>query len=204
MALFSWGKPAAPVVTNKVWKTQAARLRGTMKECLLAIKAGQTPVVIVWFAESRQVLIHGLEQSGIPHFVVDESTAAQQSVCIVDVGKDMGLLKRIPSGPVSLFWMGRYPLPAREAECIAQIRTHHPDAPGCYCLSLEDAVFDVFAGQQLAPLLEKLGLGEDECIEHKLVDKAIDNALQKVGSAVTLERKATSEKQWFTLNYTGA
>lgn len=204
MALFSWGKPSAPVVTNKVWKTNAARLKGTLKECLLAIKAGQKPVVIAWFTDSRQTLIHALEQSGIPYYVADDSSMVPQGVCAVDAGKDMEMLKRIPTGPAAFFWLGRYPLATRESECLAQVRTRHPDAPAHYCLSLEDAIFEVFAGQQLAPLLEKLGLGEDECIEHKLVDRAIDNAIQKVTSVVTLERKATSEKQWFTLNYTGA
>lgn len=192
MALFSWGKPSAPVVTNKVWKTSAARMKGMLRECLLAIKAGQTPVVIVWFSEARETLMHALTNAGMP---------TSPGVCVIDASKDLSSLNHLPSGPAAYFWLGRYPLSAREQDCINQVRVHHPEAPGHFCLSLEDAVFDVFAGQQLAPLLEKLGLRDDESIEHKLVDKAIDNALQKVSSTVMLERKATSEKQWFTLNY---
>jgi preprotein translocase subunit SecA len=205
MGLFSRGKKSATPITNKVWKNGAARMKGLLKECLLALKSGQTPVVLVWFSESRESLLHHLRQTGIPHFLMEEDAPNPSGVAIIDAGKDLGRIQKIAvSASPAFYWLGRYPLSTKEEACLTHIRAAYPEAPGHYCLALDDAIFEAFAGQQLVPLLEKLGLGDDECIEHKMVDKAIDNALQKIGSHVTVERTATSEKQWFTLNYTAS
>ena len=49
-----------------------------------------------------------------------------------------------------------------------------------FYLSLEDNLLRIFASDKVSGLMEKLGLEEDEAIEHSWVSKAIENAQRKV------------------------
>ncbi|OPX22948.1 MAG: preprotein translocase subunit SecA [Planctomycetales bacterium 4484_113] len=49
-----------------------------------------------------------------------------------------------------------------------------------FFLSLEDDLMKMYGGERIAWLMDKVGLGEDERIEHRLLTRAIENAQKKV------------------------
>ena len=49
-----------------------------------------------------------------------------------------------------------------------------------FYLSLEDNLMRIFASEKVSALMQKLGMGEGEAIEHPWVNKAIENAQRKV------------------------
>ena len=49
-----------------------------------------------------------------------------------------------------------------------------------FYLSMEDSLMRMFASERVATLMQKLGMEEGESIEHKWVNKAIENAQRKV------------------------
>ena len=49
-----------------------------------------------------------------------------------------------------------------------------------FYLSLEDSLMRIFAGDKVRALIDKLGMEEDEAIEHQWVNKSIENAQRKV------------------------
>ncbi len=49
-----------------------------------------------------------------------------------------------------------------------------------FYLSLEDSLMRIFASERVSGLMQKLGMKEDEAIEHPWVSKAIENAQRKV------------------------
>lgn len=49
-----------------------------------------------------------------------------------------------------------------------------------FYLSLEDSLMRIFASERVSVLMQKLGMGEGEAIEHPWVTKAIENAQRKV------------------------
>lgn len=49
-----------------------------------------------------------------------------------------------------------------------------------FYLSLEDNLMRIFASERLAGMMRKLGMTEDEAIEHRMVSNAIENAQRKV------------------------
>jgi len=54
--------------------------------------------------------------------------------------------------------------------------------PGCsrFFLSLEDDLMKMYGGERIAWLMDRVGLSEDERIEHSLLSRAIENAQKKV------------------------
>ncbi|PID62432.1 MAG: preprotein translocase subunit SecA [Gammaproteobacteria bacterium] len=51
-----------------------------------------------------------------------------------------------------------------------------------FYLSLEDNLMRIFASEGMARMMQKLGMKEDEAIEHRMVSNAIENAQRKVES----------------------
>lgn len=49
-----------------------------------------------------------------------------------------------------------------------------------FYLSLEDNLMRIFASERMASMMRRLGMQEDEAIEHKMVSNAIENAQRKV------------------------
>lgn len=49
-----------------------------------------------------------------------------------------------------------------------------------FYISLQDDLIRRFGGERVQGIMEKLGMGEGECIEHNLLSKAIENAQSKV------------------------
>ena len=49
-----------------------------------------------------------------------------------------------------------------------------------FYLSLEDDLMRIFAADRLSGLMQRIGMAEDEPIEHRLISKAIENAQSRV------------------------
>ena len=49
-----------------------------------------------------------------------------------------------------------------------------------FYLSLEDNLMRIFGSDRVSGLMQKLGMGEGEAIEHRWVTRAIENAQRKV------------------------
>ena len=49
-----------------------------------------------------------------------------------------------------------------------------------FYLSLDDHLLRIFAYEKLSQLLRRLGMGENDAIEHRMVDKSVENAQRKV------------------------
>ncbi|MDZ4965127.1 preprotein translocase subunit SecA, partial [Clostridium perfringens] len=49
-----------------------------------------------------------------------------------------------------------------------------------FYISLEDDLMRIFGSEKIQGLMDKLGLEDDEAIDHKMVSKALENAQKKV------------------------
>jgi hypothetical protein len=69
--------------------------------------------------------------------------------------------------------------------------------------TLDDELIKMFGSENLKPLMERMGFGEEEALEHSMISKSIEQAQQKLEQAVKIEKPATSPQQWFRLNAEG-
>lgn len=70
-----------------------------------------------------------------------------------------------------------------------------------FLVSLDDPLMRRFLGDTAHGLLQKLGMGEDEAIESRLVTRHIVSAQQKIEQYSYGNSKAESPEEWFDLNY---
>jgi hypothetical protein len=66
--------------------------------------------------------------------------------------------------------------------------------------SLDSPLFTAFGGTRLQDLMLKMGIKEDEPIEHNMVSQSIKRAQEKIKEKVVMEKNAASEAEWIKLN----
>lgn len=204
MGLFSPRKSSTPTTSDKVWKNRTACLKGVAKESWSASKESRVPLVVTFFDESQRALVEFLTTHKIPfkevHSFEEIGRLEKNKLAVlraVDVNHANGIHAEINA---AIFVLGHYPIAEVENKTLEALAMHFPGSRISFCLSLDDALFATFGSGNIKSLMEKLGMNEEEYIEHNFVAKAIRNAQEKISKSVLVEIKAASEKEWFTKN----
>lgn len=211
MGLFSFLKSDKPTYTDKVWRTSHMAWRGMITEALKALTQDDIAIVFTFFDKTQQEIIDFLKQSNAPYFQITaeltgEAAKQEKVVFLCDAGLIhstalQGLLTTWSGKTkVTFLFAGHYPLPSREQPVIQKLNASFPKSEIIFCSSLDDPAFTIFGSDRMVDLLDKLGMKEDEAIEHALVTKAMTRAREKVESSVRSEIAANSEEEWFAKN----
>ncbi|MEQ1585275.1 MAG: hypothetical protein ABL895_05310 [Cyclobacteriaceae bacterium] len=210
MGLLSFLKSDKPTYTDKVWRTKTMAWRGMITEALKALTQNEIAIVFTFFDKTQTEIIDFLNQSNVPYFQLvpnQTSEAANQEkvfLCNVEVLQSTAMMGLISTWSaktkVTFLFAGHYPLPSKEQLVIQRLNTSFPKSEIIFCSSLDNPSFKIFGSERIVDLLDKLGMKEDEAIEHAMVTKAMENARTKVESSVTHETKAESEEEWFVKN----
>lgn len=195
--------------TDKVWRTRTFAFRGMIAEAMLTITQNEIPVVFTFFEQTRQEVLTFLNTNQVPHVALTADsflTAAQEDkgVFVADAQliHSKKFLDWVYHGlpRVNFFFAGHYPLPQRESIIIQKLQTAFPKRPLVFHSSMEDPSFTIFGTNKLGELLDKLGMKEEEPIEHTFVTRSMQRAREKVQRMVRSEIVAHSEEEWFTRN----
>lgn len=89
-----------------------------------------------------------------------------------------------------------YPLRSKEEELFARMSLPSVQVYS----SLAEPLFQKFGGDRIIDLMQKLGMKEEEVIEHKMISNAIRNAQDKIGKKINYEQSAHSQEDWFKKN----
>jgi hypothetical protein len=66
--------------------------------------------------------------------------------------------------------------------------------------ALDEPLFKHFGGDNIISMMEKMGLSENEAIEHPMISAAIKNAQEKISNGLVIEHSAQSQADWFSKN----
>ncbi len=186
--------------------TREACLKGILKEYFQSAKGAEASFIVSVFEESHNRLVDYLNQAGTPHHIVSSmalnvSSIDASGIAIIKAFAVGG----IPSGAhsdakVNFYFLGRYPYHTSEINMTDRLSSDLPHSKITYCLSLEDPIFEAMGSDKLKPMMVSMGMKDDESIDHPLVNKAIENALEKLNRDIVVEFKGHSEKEWFIKN----
>jgi len=197
-------KSSTPNHIDKVWKTRQACLKGMMTEALQVISKSGKPIIISWFDDRHQSLIEFLNKFAIPYILMDEyfELNEDKTIYILNAGLVSTSLHvdSLKAKQKTIIVDGHYPLVDNENKIIGKIGGGESRNPVLFCLSLEDPLMKSFGSDNIIPLLEKLGLDENESLDHPMIQKAIERARKKISSGVTSEIRTQNESEWFSKN----
>jgi preprotein translocase subunit SecA len=212
MGLFSFFTSAKPVYTDKVWKKRDVAMKGMITEALKSITQNQVPVVFCYFVDKVTEVISFLTTAVVPYFHLTDDTielASSQSkavlVCNTSLVNSSTHLVRFfqsvsKTSKLHFLFAGHYPLPSKENKVIEKLSTSFPASSITFCSSIDDPSFELFGADRIMMLLDKLGMEEEECIEHAMVSKAMARAREKIEVNVKHEIVSETETEWFLKN----
>lgn len=163
----------AAVITDKIWKNREAKFRGLV----FLLKENPDVIVACWFQQTRSEIDKWITSFGVGKLQVHDVFAIRPA----DVaGKNIVILER-------------YPLFSKEENIFSSWNAKRI----IVLSSLDDELLCCFGGDRIVSLLEKMGMKEDEEIEHAMVMQAILNAQKKLEKTVAKELPTTSQAEWF-------
>jgi hypothetical protein len=198
MDFFSFLSAGKPAYFDKVWKTRPMALKGLVTDALKAITENKVPVILTFFEQSKQEIIQFLETNGVPYSAAEIPSLADKKIFISDTVTFFS--RTVNPGKWIFLFAEHYPLPGKEVNVLTRLRVIAPGSEIFFCSSLEDRALALFGGDRLTSIMEKLGLRDDEFIEHALVSKSMLRAREKIAASVKAETPADSEEEWFRKN----
>lgn len=212
MGLLSFLRSDKPTYSDRVWKTRHFAWRGMLTDAMYAITQNQVPIVFTFFEESQNQLIHFLQENQVPFYELNadsiSSANSQDKVVFVSNANSFASSSTLDSflkslaikGNVLILFSSHYPLTALEGKVTQKLKLLFPKSSLTFYSSLDEPIFDLFGGDNLTALLEKLGMKEDEAIEHSMVSRSMERAREKLATMVKHESPAHSAEEWFQKN----
>ncbi len=179
-----------------IYKNAKAKFRAVVAEIKALHTKGQPVLVGTVNIEISEMLSEMLKKEGVPHSVLNAKHHAQEAVIIAEAGHkgrvtiatnmagrgtDIKLAEGVADlGGLHILGTGRHE--SRRIDNQLRGRSGRQGDPGSsrFYLSLEDDLLRIFGSDRIAGIMDKLGMEEDEPIEHNMISKAIENAQRKV------------------------
>ncbi len=179
-----------------IYKTRLAKYRAAAKEIEECHKAGRPVLVGTTSIAQSEELSAMLKRRGIPHNVLNAKYHEKEAEIIAKAGQygavtiatnmagrgtDIVLGQGVPElGGLHILGTERHE--SRRIDNQLRGRCARQGDPGSsrFYLSLEDDLMRLFGSESIAGIMDKLGMEDDEPIEHRMVTKSIENAQKKV------------------------
>ncbi|MEK7641498.1 MAG: preprotein translocase subunit SecA [Patescibacteria group bacterium] len=198
-------KPVRIDRNDQIFQTELGKFKALARTIKELHKKGQPVLIGTVSIEKNELLSHFLKAEGIPHQMLNAKNHEKEGEIIAQAGKKGAVtiatnmagrgvdikLGGNPSTPETsqevkaaggLFVIGTERHEARRIDNQLRGRSGRQGDPGetQFFVSLEDTLMRVFASDMLKSMMGKLGVAEDEPIEHKLISKSLESAQQKI------------------------
>ncbi|MDD7655915.1 MAG: preprotein translocase subunit SecA [Veillonellaceae bacterium] len=179
-----------------IYKTKRAKYKAVANDVEAIHQKGQPVLIGTTSINQSEELSRILSQRNIPHNVLNAKFHEQEAEIIADAGQksavtiatnmagrgtDIKLGEGVPELG-GLFIVGTERHESRRIDNQLRGRAGRQGDPGesRFYLSLEDDLLRLFGSDNIAHIMDRLGMGEDDPIEHKLITRSIENAQKKV------------------------
>jgi len=179
-----------------IYKTEREKFKAVVEEIKELDRMGRPVLVGTVSIEKSERLSKTLIKEGIKHSVLNAKNHEKEAEIVARAGQKgsvtistnmAGRGTDIVLGPgvvemSGLHIIGTERHEARRIDNQLRGRSGRQGDPGSsrFYLSLEDDLMRIFAADRIASLMDRVGMEEDEPIEHPLITRAIENAQKRV------------------------
>ncbi len=192
-------------LSDSVYKNEQGKFQALVREIRARHEKGQPVLVGTVSIEKNEHVSALLAREGIPHEVLNAKQHDREGGVIAQAGKRgaVTIATNVAGRGVDIILGGNPPDAAEAQEVRAAgglhvIGTERHEArridnqlrgrsgrqgdPGStqFFLSLEDEVMRIFGGERVQNMMERLGIPDDQPIEHGLISKTIEAAQSKI------------------------
>ncbi|MHC1743133.1 MAG: preprotein translocase subunit SecA [Syntrophobacteraceae bacterium] len=192
-----------------IYRTEKEKFRAAAREIKELNAIGRPVLVGTVSIEKSERLSEMLKRQGVPHQVLNAKHHEQEAEIVAKAGQpgavtistnmagrgtDIVLGQGVTElGGLHILGTERHE--ARRIDNQLRGRAGRQGDPGSsrFYLSLEDDLMRIFAADRLSGLMERIGMEEDEPIEHRMISRAIENAQARVEAQNFTVRKQLLE-----------
>ena len=185
-------------LNDAVYKTKKEKFHAVVEEIVKAHEKGQPVLVGTITIETSEMLSQMLKKRGVPHKVLNAKYHELEAEIVKDAGihgavtiatnmagrgTDIKLDdKAKEAGGLKIIGTERHE--SRRVDNQLRGRSGRQGDPGesRFYISLEDDLMRLFGSESLMNTFRKLGVAENEQIEHKMLSSAIEKAQKKIES----------------------
>ncbi len=179
-----------------VYKTKREKYNASIDEITRLNKVGRPVLVGTTSVDISELLSRMLKMKGIKHNVLNAKLHQREADVIAEAGKEGGVtIATNMAGRGTDIKLSQF---VKEAGGLAIISTERHESrrvdrqlrgrsgrqgdPGSslFFISLEDDLMRLFGSERMAGIMDKLGLGDGEMIQHSMITKSIERAQKKV------------------------
>jgi preprotein translocase subunit SecA len=183
---------------DAVYKTEKAKFNAIVQEIVSLYKMGRPVLVGTRSVERSEMLSGMLKRLGIPHQVLNAKYHEKEAQIIAHAGEKgtvtiatnmagRGVDIVLGEGVVELGGLhiiGTERHESRRIDNQLRGRAGRQGDPGSskFYVSLEDELMRLFGSDRIKGIMDKLGIDENQPIEHPMISKTIESAQKKVES----------------------
>lgn len=179
-----------------IYKTENEKIKAVIEE-VRALNKAKRPVLIGTISiEKSELLSKYLTRAGIKHHVLNAKNHEKEAEIVAQAGQP-GLVTistnmagrgtdiRLGDGVADIGGLHILGTERHESRRIDnQLRGRSgrqgDDGSSRFYLSLEDDLLRIFGAERIASIMDRIGIEEDQPIEHKYISRAIENAQKRV------------------------
>jgi preprotein translocase subunit SecA len=179
-----------------IYKTEKEKIKAVIEE-VKALNKVKRPVLIGTISiEKSELLGNYLTRAGVKHHVLNAKNHEREAEIVAQAGQPgmvtistnmAGRGTDIKLGEKDADWGGLHILGTERHESRRidnQLRGRSgrqgDDGSSRFYLSLEDDLLRIFGAEKISSIMDRIGIEEDQPIEHKYISKAIENAQKRV------------------------
>ena len=183
---------------DAVYKTRNAKYLAVLDEIIESQKKGQPVLVGTITIEASEELSRILSKNGVKHRVLNAKFHEQEAEIVAEAGISGNVtiatnmagrgtdikLDDIAKAAGGLKIIGTERHESRRIDNQLRGRSGRQGDPGesRFFISLEDDLMRLFGSQTMMNMFNRMGIGETDRIQHKLLSKAIETAQKKIES----------------------
>ena len=163
-------KKKSLIIHDKIWTTENSKFNA----CTEFKKDNPEVIFIAWFEETKNNL-----QAYFEEHIIEEEILLAERLTLTHHDKDF-------------IFVEHHPLQVEEHRIAGKFAKKEITVFS----SLEDPIFQLFGGDRIVDLMKKMGINEDEMLEHDMISKSIMKAQEKIASRSTINVSAKSQEEW--------
>ena len=181
---------------DAVYKTKKGKFNAVVQSVIESHEKGQPVLVGTITIETSELVSEMLRKKGIPHNVLNAKFHEKEAEIVAEAGKHGAVTiatnmagrgtdiklddEARAAGGLKIIGTERHE--SRRIDNQLRGRAGRQGDPGesRFYISLEDDLMRLFGQERLMNVFNKLGIGEDEQIEHKMLSNAIESAQKKI------------------------
>ena len=198
--------PAVRIDKNdQIFQTEIGKFKAIARKVKELHAKGQPVLIGTVSIEKNELLSQFLRAEGIPHEILNAKNHEREGEIVAQAGRKgavtiatnmagRGVDIKLGGNPSTqeladevrkaggLFVLGTERHEARRIDNQLRGRSGRQGDPGetQFFVSLEDSLMRIFASDTLKSMMGRLGVADDEAIEHKMISRALENAQQKI------------------------